>query len=155
MTPSSTMLTVPVGTNVKKAFEIMQKTKKKSLPVLNENGDIVGLYIFSDLKRIVVGSADKYNTDSKGRLRVGAAIGTGSESLLRAEKLVEENVDVLVIDTAHGDSKPVFDTLKELKKKFHNVDIVVGNVSVGASVKRLIEAGADGIKVGQGYCWGW
>jgi len=150
MTSSDRILTVPVGTDAKKAFEIMQKTKKKVLPVLKENGDLFGMYIFSDVKRIVTGSSEKYNTDSKGRLIVGAAIGTGKEALLRAEKLVEENVDVLVIDTAHGDSKPVFDTLKELKKKFPKVDVVVGNVSVGSSAKRLAEAGADGIKVGQG-----
>jgi len=150
MTSAKQMLTVPFGTNAKDAYAVMQKTKKKALPVLKENGSLVGMYVFSDVKRIVNGSSDKYNTDSKGRLRVGAAIGTGKESLLRAEKLVEENVDVLVIDTAHGDSKPVYDTLKELKEKFPHVDVVVGNVSVGSSAKRLVEAGADGIKVGQG-----
>jgi len=150
ITPAKNLLTVPLGTNVKEAYETMQKMKKKSLPVVKENGDLAGLYIFSDVKRIVNGSAEKYNTDSKGRLRVGAAIGTGKEAIQRAERLVEENVDVLVIDTAHADSKPVIETLKELKKMFPNMDVVVGNVSVGASIKKLIEAGADGIKVGQG-----
>jgi IMP dehydrogenase len=150
MTPISQATVAPLGIDIKKAFDLMIEKKKKVLPIVKESGEIAGLYIFSDVKRIVRGSADKYNTDSKGRLRVGAAIGTGKDALLRAEKLIGENVDVLVIDTAHGDSKPVLDTLKELKQKFPSVDIVVGNVSIGDSVKRLCEAGADGVKVGQG-----
>jgi len=150
MTPISNIITVPAGTDAKKAYELMLSKKKKALPMVDGGGAVIGLYIFSDVKRLVTGSAEKYNTDSKGRLRVGAAIGTGKSAIERAEKLIEENVDVLVIDTAHGDSKPVFDTLKELKQKFQNVDVVVGNVSVGESAKRLATAGADGIKVGQG-----
>ena len=150
MTPVATMLTLPVGTDAIKAHEVMQSKKKKAIPVVNDKKELVGLYVFSDVKRIIKGSADKYNTDSKGRLCVGAAIGTGGEALERAEELVKENVDVLVIDTSHGDSKPVVDTLKELKKRFPAVDVVVGNVSIGASAARLAAAGADGIKVGQG-----
>jgi IMP dehydrogenase len=107
------------------------------------------MYVFSDLKRIINGTNETYNVDSNGQLRVGAAIGTGEDSFERAGLLVSKGVDVLVIDTAHGDSKPVYDILRRLKAEF-SVDVVVGNVSNSDSVKRLIEAGADGIKVGQG-----
>jgi len=102
------------------------------------------------VKRIVTGDAENYNLDKKGQLMVGAAIGVGDEAFVRLEKLMEENVDVVVIDTAHGDTESVFETLREIKKKYPFLDVVVGNVSVGESVRRLIEAGADGIKVGQG-----
>ncbi|MFA6268856.1 MAG: IMP dehydrogenase [archaeon] len=150
MTPLESMLTLPSGTDFKKAYETMLEKKKKVMPLLNKDGTLGGLYVFSDVKRIITGSSEKYNTDSNGRLRVGAAIGTGKEALERATKLIEEQVDVLVIDTAHGDSKPVYDTLKEIKRVFPKVDVVVGNVSVGESAERLAKAGADGIKVGQG-----
>lgn len=137
------------GTGIAEAYDIMKSRKKKALPLVDEFEKLAGLYILSDVKRIITGSAESYNTDEKGRLRVAAAIGVGNESLMRARRLVEEGVDVLVIDTAHGDSKPVIETLKELKRNY-NVDVVVGNISVGESARRLAEAGADGIKVGQG-----
>jgi IMP dehydrogenase len=150
MTSVKNMLTLSPGTDVKKAYETMQEKKKKAVPLVDGDGKLVGLYIFSDVKRIMTGSSEQYNTDSHGRLRVAAAIGAGGEAILRASALVKANVDVLVIDTAHGDSRPVYETLKEIKKKFPNTDVVVGNVSIGASAERLIKAGADGIKVGQG-----
>jgi IMP dehydrogenase len=147
MTPN--IIVARKGTSLSEAYEIMRSRKKKALPLVDENSRLVGLYIISDVKRILTGSAEAYNTDEKGRLRVAASIGTDVESLDRAKRLVEENVDVLVIDTAHGDSRPVMDMLKKLKSMY-KVDIVVGNISVGESARRLAEAGADGIKVGQG-----
>jgi IMP dehydrogenase len=150
MTPLSNLLTMPKGTTLTKAYEAMISKKKKVIPLINSEKKLKGLYIFSDVQRIVKGSFEKYNTDKKGRLVVGAAIGTGSDAILRAQKLIKEQVDVLVIDTAHGDSLPVYETIKEIKKLYPNVDIVVGNISVGDSAKRLIKAGVDGIKVGQG-----
>jgi len=107
------------------------------------------MYVFSDVKRIKTRSAETYNVDSKGQLRVAAAVGTGEEAFERVARLSEKNVDVIVIDTAHGDSKYVIDTLKEIKRNY-SLDVVVGNVSIGESAKRLVNAGADGIKVGQG-----
>lgn len=86
----------------------------------------------------------------RGQLRVGAAVGTAPEELERVELLVRENIDVVVIDTAHGDSIPVYRALKQIKDVFPGLDVVVGNVTEPDSARRLIEAGADGIKVGQG-----
>ena len=81
---------------------------------------------------------------------MGAAIGVLDDAFVRLEKLVKENIDVIVIDTAHGDSKPVFDTLVAIKKIYPTLDVVVGNISEPESAKRLLDCGADGIKVGQG-----
>lgn len=144
------VITAPVGTDLTSAYETMREYKKKVLPLLDQDGRIAGMYVFSDVKRIKTGNSQGYNVDANGQLRVGAAIGTGESELERAKALVSEHVDVLVIDTAHGDSEPVYIILKDLKKFYPNVDVVVGNVSEGPSAKRLVEAQADGIKVGQG-----
>ena len=136
-------------TKLEEAFKIMSEKKKKLLPLVTPEGEIKGLYVFSDVKRVISGSNESYNVDDKGRLRVAAAIGAGKDSLERARRLIEENVDVLVIDKSHGDSRQVIDILKDLKR-LYNIDVVVGNVSIGESARRLAEAGADGIKVGQG-----
>lgn len=150
MTPLEHLVVAPKDTTLEKAYEILKNAKKKILPLVEENKKLAGMYVFSDLARLVTGSSALYNVDKKGHLRVGAAIGTGNDALVRAEMLVEAGCDVLVIDTAHGDSKNVYNALKEVKAKFPNTDVVVGNVSEGESAKRLADAGADGIKVGQG-----
>jgi IMP dehydrogenase len=137
-------------TTVKKAFDIMRKNKKKVLPLLDQGKKLVGMYIFSDVKRIMTGSSAQYNIDANGNLRVGAAVGVGDDALERVELLANKNIDVVVIDTAHGDSKQVIKTLKEIKKLYPQINVVVGNVSEGHSAKILVDAGADGIKVGQG-----
>jgi IMP dehydrogenase len=143
------LITAPEGTTLDQAYEIMNREKKKILPLVDAKGGLKGMYVFSDVARIKRGSSSDYNVDKDGRLRVGAAVGTGSEALERV-KLMAHRVDVIVIDTAHGDSKPVFETLKSIKKLYPKLDVVVGNVSEGSSAKVLVEAGADGIKVGQG-----
>jgi len=132
------------------AYAQMLKNKKKILPLIGSRGEITGMYVFSDLKRIMTGGSPLFNIDSKGNLRVGGTVGVGQEALKRAELMANKGVDVLVIDTAHGDSKNVYDTLKELRSTFSDIDIVVGNVSEPESAQRLVEGGADGIKVGQG-----
>ncbi len=147
---STELLTAPKQTTLDEAYDLMRRKKKKVLPLVDYNGKVEGMFVFSDVKRIKTRSAESYNVDEKGQLRVAAAIGVGVEALERVARLVEENVDVVVIDTAHGDSKSVVDTLKEIKKEYGSLDVVVGNVSVADSAKRLIESGADGIKVGQG-----
>ena len=136
--------------SINEAHVIMQKNKKKFLPLVNRKREIIGMYTFKDVNRIITGASEDYNLDKKGRLLVGAAIGIGKETNPRVEALLEKNVDILVIDTAHADTKLVIETLKDLKNKNYGIDIVVGNISNPDSVKRLIEAGADGIKVGQG-----
>jgi len=135
---------------IEKAFKLMQTKKKKVLPIANKDGSIVGMYVHSDLKRILSGGSPLYNVDANGNLRVGAAVGTGNEALERVEKLVGKNVDVIVIDTSHGDSASVYETLKLIKKAYPDLDVVVGNISEGESAKRLVAAGADGLRVGQG-----
>ena len=144
------VITASNSTSLEEAYKIMNKEKKKVLPLIYDNGTVAGLYVFSDVKRIKTGSSSNYNIDKNGQLRVGAAIGVGKDALIRIERLLEKNIDVVVIDTAHGDSRLVIQILKEIKKKYPQLDVVVGNVSEPHSIKRLIEAGADGIKVGQG-----
>lgn len=139
---------------IEQAYDIMKKEKKKKLILVDSEGRLYGMYVFSDARREATKSQPSFNVDINGNLRVGIAVGVGDEALKRAELMVphgvDVGVDVIVIDTAHGDSKPVYETLKELKRTYPNLDIVVGNVSEGESAKRLAEAGADGIKIGQG-----
>jgi IMP dehydrogenase len=144
--------TAKEGTDLESAFENMRARKKKVLPLIDKENRVKGMYVFSDVKRIKNGSSSGYNTDQSGQLRVGAAIGTGEDELVRAESLIQHGkVDVIVIDGAHGDTRSVIEsTLKPLKNRFPDIDIVVGNISEGPSAKRLVDAGADGIKVGQG-----
>lgn len=146
---STELLTASEGTSIDEAFDLMCREKKKILPLIKNNGEISGMYVFSDVKRIKTRSAETYNVDNRGQLRVAAAVGTGEEALERVARLYGKNIDVIVIDTAHADSRAVIDTLKEIKKRY-SLDVVVGNISIGESVERLVEAGADGIKVGQG-----
>ncbi len=146
---STQLLTAPEGTSIDDAFRLMCREKKKILPLINNDGKLVAMYAFKDVKRIKTRSAETYNVDTRGQLRVAAAVGIGEEALERVSRLSDKNVDVIVLDTAHADTKIVIDTLKKIKKA-HSIDVVVGNISVGASAERLIEAGADGIKIGQG-----
>lgn len=143
-------VTAPPGTTINDAYRLMAKNKIKSLPIVDYNGHVKGLYIFSDVKRVKSGSSSKYNIDESGQLRVGAAVGVGSDISARVPKLLEQHVDVVVIDTAHGDSAKVLEAIKEIKGNWPDLDVVAGNISEPESARRLIEAGADGIKVGQG-----
>jgi len=143
------LITAPSGTNIDKAYELMKKQKKKVLPLVNKANNLVGLYLFSDIKRME-SNTSTFNIDKNGQLRVGAAIGVYKDAFERLERLVEHNIDVVVVDTAHGDSKGVLETIKEIKRKYPSIDVVAGNISEPESAKNLIKAGADGIKVGQG-----
>ncbi len=147
---SKKIVTAQGEISIENAFKFMQENRKKTLPLIDKNGKLIGLYIFSDVKRIMTDGSAVYNLDRNGNLRVGAAVGTGEDTLERVELLTKKKVDVIVIDTAHGDSKKVLDTLKKLKKRYSKLDVVVGNVSEAESAKKLSKAGADGIKVGQG-----
>jgi IMP dehydrogenase len=138
------------GTSLKEVFQIMLKNKKKIIPLVDSEGNLAGIYVYTDVKRIITGGSPDYNLDANGNLRVGAAVGVGDDALERVRLMAEIGVDVIVIDTAHGDSKAVLETLKKIKKNYSKIDVVVGNVSEGESAKRLADAGADGIKVGQG-----
>lgn len=141
------VITAATGTGLKAAYQLMSDSKKKSLPLVNAKGELSGMYTFNDVKRIITKSQLSFNVDGKGQLRVAAAVGINDFD--RAALLIAANVDALVIDTAHGDTASVLQTLKEMKKRFA-IDVAVGNVSEPDSALRLVKAGADGIKVGQG-----
>jgi len=146
---STNLVTAPEGTKIKDAYKIMIKEKKKVLPLVNRVGQITGMYLFSDVKRIVKGTSTDYNVDKNGQLRVGAAIGV-NDAMERLEYLVAKGVDVVVMDSAHGDSVDYINRLKQIKDKYPDLEVVAGNVSEPESVVNLIKAGADGVKVGQG-----
>lgn len=144
------IITVPAGTPLAKAYTLMQQHKKKLIPVINQDRQVVGLYTWADVARIQRDRDQLINTDDRGQLRVGAAIGILPDAADRVAALVEANVDVVVLDTAHADSKAVFDTIAWIKEHYPQLDVVAGNVSQPDSVARLIAAGVDGIKIGQG-----
>lgn len=127
---------------------ILQENKIEKLPVVDQDGKIVGLITFKDItKEQIHPNACK---DSKGRLRVAAGIGITADAVERVKALVAEGVDAVVLDSAHGHSKGVLDKLKEIKTIFPQLDVVVGNIATAEAAKDLVAAGADGIKVGIG-----
>ena len=130
------------------ASAILQEHKIEKLPVVDADGKLIGLITYKDITK----AKDKPMAckDDKGRLRVAAGVGVTFDTLDRMKALVDAGADAIVIDTAHGHSKGVIEKLKEAKKNFPNIDIVVGNVATGEAAKMLVEAGADGIKVGIG-----
>jgi IMP dehydrogenase len=141
------LITAPVGTTLAQAEKILQKHKIEKLPVVDKNGKIKGLITFKDIqkrKKHPYASKDKF-----GRLLVGAAVGVASDTLERAEALVNSKVDVIVIDTAHGHSQGVIDIAKAIKKKF-GVELIAGNVATAEGVLDLIKCGVDAVKVGIG-----
>ena len=142
------LITAREGITLEEAEDILQKYKVEKLPIVDERGRIKGLITIKDIvKRKQYPRACK---DSLGRLRVGAAVGTGKDTFERTQALVEAGVDVVVVDTAHGHSKRVIDTVKEIKKEFPDVELVAGNIATGDGAKALIDAGADAVKVGVG-----
>ncbi len=141
------LITAPIGTTLDKAMKILHKYKIEKLPIVDGDNNLKGLITIKDIeKRKKYPNACK---DNLGRLRVGAAIGTGVQHMERAEMLINAGVDVIVIDTAHGHSTPVITMLKELKKRF-DIDVIAGNIATAEAARDLIRAGADGIKVGIG-----
>ncbi|QPH91279.1 IMP dehydrogenase [Campylobacter concisus] len=139
------LITAPKGCTLDDAEKIFSQNRVEKLPIVDKDGRLDGLITIKDLKKRK--EYPNANKDSYGRLRVAAAIGVGQ--IERAKALVDAGVDVIVIDSAHGHSKGIIDTLKEVKANF-NVDVVAGNIANQAAVKDLAEAGADGIKVGIG-----
>ncbi len=152
MTPIGQLTTAPGETTQEQAFAIMRRkdNKRKVLPLLDTQGRLEGMYLFSDLRRIFANAGTAYNVDKNGQLVVGAAVGAGKAALARAEMLAPRGCDYFQIDTAHGDSRNVLDTIRELKRAYPHIDVLAGNVSSGESAKALALAGADGVLVGQG-----
>jgi IMP dehydrogenase len=141
------LVTAPIGTTLTQAEKILQKYKIEKLPVVDKNGKIKGLITFKDIqKRKKHPFAAK---DSYGRLIVGAAVGVTHDTLERVEALVNNYVDVIVVDTAHGHSKGVIDMVKKIKSKF-GIELIAGNVATSEGTRELIKAGVDAVKVGIG-----
>jgi IMP dehydrogenase len=144
---SENLVTVPVGTTLEDARAVLHQHKVEKLPVVDRDGHLKGLITVKDIaKRVQYPYATK---DERGRLRVGAAVGTGAEGIERAEALVAEEVDLLVVDTSHGHSQGVLEAVRELKGRF-DVPVVAGNVATPEATEALIDAGADAVKVGMG-----
>ena len=142
------LITVPKGTTLDEAKEVLQKHRIEKLLVVNKDESLAGLITVKDIqKKEDYPSACK---DSKGRLRVGAAIGMSSDVLERAMALSNSDVDVLVIDTAHGHSHGVLDLIKKIKNSIKNVQLIAGNIATSNGAKALIDAGVDCVKVGIG-----
>lgn len=142
------LVTTNQSTDLQQAADILQNHKIEKLPVVDKDGKLVGLVTYKDITK----AKDKPFAckDKLGRLRVAAGIGVTGDSLDRAAALVDAGVDTIVIDTAHGHSKYVIDVLKQVKAKFPQIDVVVGNIATGEAAKYLVDAGADGVKVGIG-----
>lgn len=145
---SDHLVTTNQKTDLSGAARILQENKIEKLPVVDKDNHLIGLITYKDITK----AKDKPMAckDSKGRLRVAAGVGVTDDTLLRMEALIKAGADAIVIDTAHGHSKYVIEKLKEAKKHFTDVDIVVGNVATGEAAKMLADAGADAIKVGIG-----
>ena len=142
---ASPLVTGKEGTTLEEAAKEMQKYKIEKLPIVNDAGKLMGLITIKDIEK-----KEKHpnaNKDEHGRLRVAAAIGVGQ--LDRARALVEAGVDVIVLDSAHGHSQGILDTVKRIKKEL-DVDVIAGNIATGVAAQALIDAGADGVKVGIG-----
>ncbi|MFA4830494.1 MAG: IMP dehydrogenase, partial [Thermodesulfovibrionales bacterium] len=141
------LITASVGTDLDAAKEILHKYKIEKLPIVDKDFNLKGLITIKDIeKRRKYPHACK---DKVGRLRVGAAIGVGEDSLFRADLLVKAGVDVIAIDTAHGHTTSVIEVLKKVKKKF-NIEVIAGNVATAEGTLDLIRAGADAVKIGIG-----
>jgi len=139
------LVTAKEGTTLEEAAKVMQKHKIEKLPIVNDDNKLMGLITIKDIEK-----KEKHpnaNKDAHGRLRVAAAIGVGQ--LDRAKALVEAGVDVIVLDSAHGHSQGIIDTVKQIKQAL-DVDVIAGNIATGAAAQDLIDAGADGVKVGIG-----
>lgn len=142
------LVTVPVGTTLDEAQHYLHKHRIEKVLVVDDNYHLRGLITVKDIqKKITYPKACK---DSRGRLRVGAALGCGGEMLARAQALINAKVDVLVLDSSHGHSKGVMDAARELKGSFPDMPLIVGNVATAQGVTDLIEVGADAVKVGIG-----
>ena len=145
---SENLVTVSEGTSLDEAEDILQENKIEKLPVINKELKLVGLITFRDITKLT--QKPMANKDTFGRLRVAAAVGVTGDAVDRVEALVNAGVDAIIIDTAHGHTKGVVHVLKEVKKKFKDLEVVVGNIATGEAAKYLVEAGADAVKVGIG-----
>ncbi|ADQ04935.1 inosine-5'-monophosphate dehydrogenase [Caldicellulosiruptor owensensis OL] len=145
---SSNLITAKEGITLEEAKEIMKKHKIEKLPIVDDDGNLKGLITIKDIEKAV-----KYPNaakDSKGRLLCAAAVGVSKDTDERVDALVKAQVDVIVVDTAHGHSKGVIETVKRIKSRYPHIQVVAGNIATAEAARDLIEAGADCVKVGIG-----
>jgi IMP dehydrogenase len=145
---TSNVITTTEFTDFAQAEQILQKYKIEKLPVVDKNNKLVGLITYKDI--IKIKARPNACKDTMGRLRVAAAVGIALDTPDRVEALVRENVDAIVIDTAHGHSKGVMEMAKKIRKAFPNIDLVIGNIGTAEAAKDLAKLGVDGVKVGIG-----
>ena len=145
---SKNLVTTNQSTDLQQAADILQNHKIEKLPVVDKNGKLIGLVTYKDITK----AKDKPFAckDKLGRLRVAAGVGVTADSMERVAALVDAGVDAIVIDTAHGHSKGVVSVLKQVKVAYPQIDVVVGNIATGEAARYLVDAGADGVKVGIG-----
>jgi IMP dehydrogenase len=142
------LVTAPVGTSLEEAKEILYKHRIEKLPIVDETFTLKGLITIKDIDNVV--NYPFACKDNAGRLRCGAAVGVGEDTLDRVAALVKAKVDVITIDSAHGHSKGVVDTVRRIRQQYPNLDIVAGNIVTKEAAKELVEAGANTVKVGVG-----
>ncbi len=142
------LVTVPPGTTLNQAVELLHRNKIEKLLVVDERGQLKGLITVKDIQKAI--DYPNASKDALGRLRIGAAIGVSEESLERAAALVDAGVDVIVVDTAHGHSEGVLTTAGNVKKKFGGIAVIAGNVATASATRDLIDVGVDAVKVGMG-----
>ena len=142
------LVTAPVGTSLIEAQKILGKHRIEKLPIVDDNYNLKGLITIKDIEKAI--QYPNSARDKKGRLLVGAAVGTAANTFERVEALVNANVDIITVDTAHGHSKGVVESIRKIKAKFPNLPVIAGNVATAEAVKALAEAGADVVKVGIG-----
>ncbi len=145
---SDNLVTTNQTTDLEKAVDLLQRYKIEKLPVVDNNNKLIGLVTYKDITK----AKDKPLAckDSKGRLRVAAGVGVTTDTFERIDALVKANVDAIVIDTAHGHSKGVINALKETKRRYPGLEVIVGNIGTADAAKALVKAGADAVKVGIG-----
>lgn len=148
MTPFEKIIVAKENVAMEEAMRLMQKHRIEKLPIVDPERNLKGLITIKDIEKSI--SFPLANRDSKGRLRVGAAVGTGKEAQARIEALAAAGVDFIAVDTAHGDSKNVIDIIKWTRTKYKDLAILAGNVATAEGATHLYEAGADAIKVGMG-----
>ncbi len=148
MTPRKKLVTVKEGTTLLESKELLHKFKIEKLPVVDENFKLRGLITMKDIEKIE--KFPKASKDAMGRLLVGAAVGVDKHSQERVDELVAAGCDVIVVDTAHGHSKRVLDSLARIRKKYPDIDLVAGNIATSEAAEDLVKAGADCLKVGVG-----
>ena len=142
------LITAPPETSLEEAYRLMQQHKIGKLPLVDDDGRLVGLYSYTDVRTLIENRQPLYNRDEQYRLRVAAAVGPYDDE--RIEALCRHEVDVVVVDTAHGHSQGVIDTTAWIKQNFPQVDVVAGNIATAEAALALREAGADAVKVGIG-----